>query len=263
MNRSNISKVAALAVLAGLAVVLGAAVGGGKAAGQNPTVTGPMPVCDPGDSCTPTTTSSTTTATTTTTPTTPGSSTQCSDGRDNDADGFVDGNDPGCSSPQDNNEADDPPLEAFVGNGTAQFMRIDEGAVFLDSTGATVRCARLGAERSEHGFLSKGWSFFMSLRWCWNGKVITSWDSWDKWVKNHIPFPASLIYPLDWSIKSETPPAKGTSESAAFAQAKVQICPIKLPACFIWYPWLRLTIDAQGHAFCQSDVRNSIPDCKA
>ncbi len=33
---------------------------------------------------------------------------QCSNGRDDDGDGFVDMNDPGCSSPNDNNESDDP-----------------------------------------------------------------------------------------------------------------------------------------------------------
>ena len=261
MNTATISKLVALAVLAILAIVLGTVVGGSRAAGPEPASTGPMVMCDPSP-CPPPTTTGTTTTTTSTTTTTTGTPAQCSDGRDNDHDGATDGNDPGCSGSADNNEADDPPLEGYVGAGTTQFMRIDDGIVFLDSLGNTIRCARLGAERYERGFISKGWSFYMSLRWCWNGKVITSWDSWDKWVKNHIPFPASLIYPLDWSPRSETAPLKGVSQTSAFAQVKVKICPVKLPVCFTWFPWLRFTIDAQGHASCQSDLRASIPDCK-
>lgn len=258
MNTTTISKLAVLAVLAALAVVLGTVVGGSRAAGSEPAATGPRPVCDP-DPCSPPTTTGTTTTTSTTTA---GPTAQCADGRDNDGDRYVDGNDPGCSSVEDDNEADDPPLEDYVGTGSTQFMRIDDGVVYLDSLGNAVRCARLGAERYERGFVSKGWSFYMSLRWCWNGKVITSWDSWDKWVKGHIPFPASLIYPLDWSLRSDTAPTKGLSQTSAFAQVKVQICPVKLPACFTWFPWLRFTIDAHGNAFCQSDLRGSIPDCK-
>jgi hypothetical protein len=260
VNATTISKLVALAALAAVAVALGTAVGGSRAAGLQPTATGPMPMCDPSPCPPPTTTSTTSTTPTTTTSGNP--SRQCSDGWDNDGDRTVDASDPGCSGPSDDNESDDPPLESYVGTATTQFGRIDDGAVLLDSYGNTIRCARLGAERSEHGFASKGWSLYMSLRWCWNGKVITSWDSWDKWVKNHIPFPASLIYPLDWSLKSETAPTKGVAQTSAFVQAKVQICPVKLPACFTWFPWLRFTIDAQGHAFCQSDAKASIPDCK-
>lgn len=260
MNTTTISKLVALAALAVLAVVLGTVVGGSRAAGSEPAATAPRPVCDP-DPCDPSTTTGATSTTPTTT-TTGGPATQCSDGYDNDGDRTIDGNDPGCSSAQDEDEADDPPLESYVGAGTTQYVRYDDGIMYLDSFGNAVRCARLGAERFERGFLSKGWSFYMTLRWCWNGRVITSWDGWDRWVKSHIPFPANLIYPLDWSLRSDTAPTRGLSQTSAFAQVKVQICPVKLPTCFSWFPWLRFTIDGQGHAFCQSDLGGPIPDCR-
>jgi hypothetical protein len=257
---------AAAVLFAALCLVLGAAAAVGTAS-SGTTETGPMP-CDP-DTCQPppptttTTTPTTTTSPTGTTSTTPtGGSTQCTDGFDNDGDRLVDGNDPACSGPDDNDESDDPPLDSYVGTSDSQFARLDEGAVGTDSFGGTIRCAWLGAERSEHGFVTKGWSFYMRVHWCWNGRTVVSWTGWDKWVSNHIPFPISLLYPLDWRLVSESPPSVGVFQTSAFAQAKVSICPVKAPICFNWLPWLRFTFDAQGHALCQSDVRNSIPDCK-
>ena len=251
-------------VVAAIGLALGVAAGVGTA-GVGAGNTGPMP-CDP-DTCqppppttTPTTTTSSTTGTTTTTP--GGGSTQCSDGRDNDGDSLVDLNDPACSDSQDNDESDDPPLESYVGAGDSQFGRLDEGVVSFDSSGIAIRCAWLGAERFEHGFATKGWSFYMKIRWCWNGRTVVSWTGWDKWVSNHISVPFSLLYPLDWRVLSDSSPTVGLAQTSAFAQAKVTICPVKTPICFNWYPWLRFTFDGQGHAVCQSDVRSSIPDCR-
>jgi hypothetical protein len=188
---------------------------------------------------------------------------QCSDGADNDGDRQADGNDPACSSAQDDDESDDPPLENYVGGHDWTYERIDEGEIdATDRQGNPIRCARLGAERSEHGFVAKGWSFKMTLRWCWSGGVVRSVGSWDRWVSNHIPFPVSLIYPLDWKIVSETAPETLVANTSAFSQAKVQICPVKAPTCFTWYPWLRFYFDGQGHAACESDGRQYIPDCR-
>jgi hypothetical protein len=252
-------------LLASAGLILGLAAGVGTAGiGSD---TGQKP-CDP-DTCQPppptttATTPTTTTGTTTTVPGGGGGSTQCADGRDNDGDRLVDMNDPACSGADDNDESDDPSLDSWVGTGDSQFARLDEGVVTYDGSGMAIRCAWLGAERWERGFLSKGWSLYMKLRWCWNGRVVVGWTGWEKRVENHIPFPASLLYPLDWKIVSESPPTTGVSQTTAFAQAKVSICPVKLPICFNWLPWLRFSFDGQGHATCQSDVKTSIPDCKA
>ncbi len=51
--------------------------------------------------------------------------TQCDDGIDNDNDGFVDMNDPGCDSPQDNDESDDPVNESIV------FLNTPTGSAFV------------------------------------------------------------------------------------------------------------------------------------
>jgi hypothetical protein len=264
-RRTQTLRWAGATLVAALALVLGLAAGTG-AAGIGAAGSGPMP-CDP-DTCQPPPPTTSTTGTTTppppgTTTTTPGGATQCSDARDNDQDGLVDLGDPACSGPDDGDESDDPPVESFVGTGDSQFARLDEGVVTQDATGTPIRCAWLGAERFERGFLSKGWSLYMKIRWCWNGRTVVSWTGWDKWVENHIPFPLSILYPLDWRLVSDSPPSVGVAQTSAFAQAKVTICPVKTPICFTWFPWLRFTFDAQGHASCQSDVRSSIPDCRA
>jgi len=266
-------RIAALAATAALAVMVGTVVGGSRAAASVSAGDPLMPVCNPGEDCTPTQTTTTAATTPTTSPgatvptgTNPsggGGIPQCSDARDNDGDGLADMTDPGCAGDWDNDESNDPPVSMFVGTGGTQFARLDEGVVGVDAVGAAVRCARVGAERYERGIASKGWSFYMTLRWCWNGRVVTSWSNWDKWVVNHIPFPFSIVYPLDWQISSVTPPSTGLAQTSAFAQAKVQVCPIKLPVCYRWFPWLRFNVDGQGHALCESDVSRSIPDCKA
>lgn len=62
-------------------------------------------------------------------------STQCTDGRDNDSDGWVDGLDPGCSSDSDNDEADDP-----VGQDRGALCRANAACRSLCCDAAERRC---------------------------------------------------------------------------------------------------------------------------
>ena len=262
----HIATIAALAMLGASALALGLLVGGGRAAGEPAAATSPMPICDPGACYGPTTTA--TTATTTTTATEPppgggGGTTQCSDGRDNDANGLADYPDDfqGCSSPGDVSESgDDYPSSSFGVDETYEVGYQDD-AGYTDSAGAN-SCAYAGGRRyAKDRILHKDvWSFGIITHWCWNGSRVTQASGpqiiVDKWG-----FPYNVPYPIGYRLLDEQNAISGGSSAQAYAQGEFQMCARGTPICQTWHPWIRIVMYANGQVSCHSD-QGAITGCR-
>lgn len=209
----------------------------------------------------------------------PPPSAQCSDGRDNDGDGYIDAEDrhgpcysqfeyrPGVDA-----EGPDWSIDADgVDQLDVQVVDSDNGA---ENTG---RCRTLTAKRSKRVSTAipfvrtEGWHVQLKLKWCHDNRVITSVPTSDPevgWVDDLLIFPERLRVTSDCGTPGncEGPPVANNQWSATWkAHWQVEDCfpPYKaLPTiCNYRFPWIKFAIYGDGNYGCTTDT--GAEPCKA
>jgi hypothetical protein len=167
----------------------------------------------------------------------------CSDGRDNDGDGFVDTGDPGCTSASDNDEwhTIDGDLD-IVGSAEGEVGGVLAGGNFME------KCKFVwGGVVVKHRVF--GWTYFrfrLSLTFCYNQVAVTK-------VTNVNAISTFTRYP--WVYRglvsgptSGAVPSVFTVESYAQGQYEACIGSNGLGCIRSYHPWVRISMTRSGQA---------------
>jgi hypothetical protein len=167
----------------------------------------------------------------------------CSDGRDNDGDGFVDTGDPGCTSASDNDESHtiDGDLD-IVGSGEGEVGGVLAGGNFME------KCKFVwGGVVVKHRVF--GWTYFrfrLSLTFCYNQAAVTK-------VTNVNAISTFTRYP--WVYRglvsgptSGAVPSVFTVESYAQGQYEACVGSNGLGCIRSYHPWVRISMTRSGQA---------------
>jgi hypothetical protein len=167
----------------------------------------------------------------------------CADGRDNDADGFVDAADPGCSSAADNDETHtiDGDLDV-VGSTEGEVGGVVAGANFLE------KCKFVwGGVVVKHRVF--GWTYFrfrLSLTFCYNQVAVTK-------VTNVNAISTFTRYPWVYRGLVSGPtagavPSVFTVESYAQGQYEACVGSTGIACVRSYHPWVRISMTRSGQA---------------
>jgi len=167
----------------------------------------------------------------------------CADGRDNDADGFVDAADPGCSSASDNDETHtiDGDLDV-VGSSEGEVGGVVAGANFLE------KCKFVwGGVVVKHRVF--GWTYFrfrLSLTFCYNQATVTK-------VTNVNAISTFTRYPWVYRGLVSGPtagavPSVFTVESYAQGQYEACVGSTGIACVRSYHPWVRISMTRSGQA---------------
>ena len=167
----------------------------------------------------------------------------CSDGRDNDGDGFVDAADPGCTSTSDNDETHsiDGDLDV-VGSVEGEVGGVVAGANFLE------KCKFVwGGVVVKHRIF--GWTYFrfrLSLTFCYNQIAVTkvtNVNAVSTFTRYPWVFRGLLSGPTTGAV-----PSVFTVESYAQAQYEACVGSSGIGCVRSYHPWVRISLTRTGQA---------------